>query len=56
MKKEFFLRSSNLDKLFLSGLSVEQLVKDHHFSVNDLNPYLPIERNLLEKIIQRFII
>ncbi len=49
MKKEFFLRSSNLDKLFLSGLSVEQLVKDHHFSVNDLNPYLPIERNLLEK-------
>jgi len=50
MQPSFFMKEKKLDNLFLGGIPVEQLLHDYDFSINDLNPYLPVEPEKLVKI------
>lgn len=50
MDPGFYEQKPDLSKLYLSGLSAEQLVKEQGVSVNDLNPYLPNDGEALRQI------
>jgi N-acetyl sugar amidotransferase len=47
--KLYSVERLDLDKLFLSGLPVKELMKKHNLSMRDVKPFLPIERNELVK-------
>jgi N-acetyl sugar amidotransferase len=46
----FFIDDPDPTKLFLSGVSVEDLMKKHHIGLNELNPYLPVEGDKLRAL------
>jgi N-acetyl sugar amidotransferase len=50
MKPEFFMEERDLDRLVLGGLPARRLIDDHSVSVNDLNPYLPVDPERLKAI------
>ncbi len=50
MNTSFYAESRDLDKLFLGGISARQLTDEYGVDGRDLNPYLPVDGNQLEKI------
>lgn len=50
MNPSFFMHERNLNSLYLGGVQATELVKDYGVSLNDLNPYLPVEPERLRKI------
>lgn len=50
MKPEFFMEERNIDRLVLGGLPARRLIEDFKVSVNDLNPYLPVDPDRLRTI------
>jgi N-acetyl sugar amidotransferase len=49
MSNSFFTGESSLERLYLSGVSGKELVEDYKIDIRDLNPYLPIEEEVLLK-------
>lgn len=47
--KYYAAKRQNLSDLFLSGVSVEELVKKYDLSINDLDAYLPLDPVELQK-------
>lgn len=43
MKPTFYEAKPDLDELWLGGVSAKELIEKHGVSVNDLNPYLPVD-------------
>jgi len=43
MDRRFFTQEPDLDTLMLGGTPVRELVEDFDVSINDLNPYLPVD-------------
>jgi len=50
MQPSFFMEESNIDKLFLGGVTAKQLIEEYKININDLNPYLPVEPERLINI------
>lgn len=50
MNPEFFMEERNIDQLILGGLPVRKLIEVYKVSVNDLNPYLPVDAERLKAI------
>ncbi len=50
MNPSFFMTEKNIDKLTFGGLPARQLIEDYNVSINDLNPYLPVEPEHLLKL------
>lgn len=50
MDPSFYSETSDRSKLFLGGVSVEDLTKKYGVDPRDLNPYLPVDGHKLEKI------
>jgi len=51
MKKKFFSDDErNLGKLFLGGISAQNLINDGKMSLKDLNPYLPAKKEDIERV------
>ncbi len=49
MNPKFFGGDLDFSKIFLGGVSVEALFKEYSLTPHDLQPYLPVERERLEK-------
>jgi len=49
MKSSFFMEEINLDSLYLGGVPVKQIFDQYGYSINDLNPYLPVNPEKLKK-------
>lgn len=45
----FYGGSEGLNKLYLGGLSVKDLLEQHKVDIKDLNPYLPVDGEKLKK-------
>jgi N-acetyl sugar amidotransferase len=50
MNPSFYADNRDLTKLYLGGVSAQELVEKYKVSINDLNPYLPVEGERLRKI------
>ncbi len=50
MEESFFADTRDLDKLYLGGVSARDLINDYKVDIRDLNPYLPVDGELLHKI------
>lgn len=50
MDIDFFATDRDLSQVSLGGVSAEKLIKDKDVSLNDLNPYLPVEKERLATI------
>jgi N-acetyl sugar amidotransferase len=50
MRSEFFMEERNLDRVVLGGLPARRLIEDYNVSINDLNPYLPVDQGRLRTI------
>jgi N-acetyl sugar amidotransferase len=50
MDPAFYSEKRDIDQLFLGGVSVRDLIKNHEVDPRDLNPYLPVEGNLLKDL------
>lgn len=50
MFHSFYTEKPDIDSLFLGGLSARELIENHGVSRSDLNPYLPIDGERLQKI------
>lgn len=50
MDPSFYKDSRDFSKLFLGGVSVQELVDKYEVNINDLNPYLPVDGAVLEKL------
>lgn len=49
MSHEYFSLDETLEETYLGGVSAKELIDRYHLSVNDLEPYLPIDPNRLRK-------
>ena len=49
MDPNFFSGSSDIDLIKLGGESIETLLRNHNFTINDFTPYLPPSGESLEK-------
>ena len=49
MDPSFFSGSQNLDDFFLGGCSLEQLKTEYSIPVHDLQPYLPLDNEKIQK-------
>jgi N-acetyl sugar amidotransferase len=43
MKSTFYEAKPDVDQLWLSGIPAKELIEKHGVSINDLNPYLPVD-------------
>lgn len=50
MKQDFFAEQLDFDKMHLGGVSINQLISDYKVSLNDLNPYLPVDIEKIQKV------
>ena len=50
MDPQFFMEEPDLDSLVLGGVLARELVDRYGISINDLNPYLPVQPDRLKKI------
>lgn len=50
MPRKYYSGTKDSSKIILGGVSAEELVKTGAVSLKDLNPYLPIENDLLDKV------
>ncbi len=51
MDMSFFTEATrDVNKLFLGGCSVEELIKEYKVDVKDLNPYLPVDGARVKKV------
>ena len=50
MAPDFYAYKPNMDKLFLSGKSASELIEDYSVDRRDLNPYIPVDGDLLRSI------
>ena len=50
MEDKYYVYEKNIDKLVLGGVSAYEIIRENNFKVSDLNPYLPVEPNLLKKV------
>lgn len=49
MSYERFSVEKDLDKIYLGGVSARDLIDKHNLSANDIEPYLPVEPDKIEK-------
>ena len=49
MHPKYFSSNENYKKMFISGVKVTGLIKKYKFTLNDLNPYLPLSYNDIKK-------
>ena len=49
MKNEYFSIQSK-DSIYLSGLTVKEIIDKHKFSLNDFVPYFPINTGVIENL------
>lgn len=50
MNPVFYEEKRELDKLYLGGVSAQELIEKHGVDVKDLNPYLPVDGEKLRRI------
>jgi N-acetyl sugar amidotransferase len=50
MFPSFYSEKPDIDSLYLGGVSARELIENHQVSRNDLNPYLPVDGERLQKI------
>lgn len=50
MDMSFFMKSMDLDEYVLGGVPVPELIAEHGVERRDLNPYLPIDADLLRDV------
>lgn len=50
MDPSFYAETRDIEKLFLGGVSVHELMERYQVDIRDLNPYLPVDGSILEKL------
>lgn len=50
MNSEFYSEKRDIDRLYLGGVSARELIKGYGVDIRDLNPYLPVDGEILRKI------
>ena len=49
MDPKYFSSENSIKSMYISGIKIKDLLKKHNFSMNDLEPYLPLKLSDLKK-------